>query len=225
MEQVTELTAQDVELYLLRHQDYFIGRDRLIKKLTLSHDSGGAISLLERQNELLRAQGTKLQARLDDLIKNARLNDRMFQYLQNMVLAAITAVDITELEQILNDNLCKYFQVDIFRLFVVTEGQDQAKMLLSENILESLQVVTDKLSGSNAYCGSLSQKNLTALFGSELSEGSVAIARCAYESTTVSICLGSKDSSYYRNSMDTLFLNYLAEVTSRLSNSLLTAEV
>lgn len=225
MDQVTEITAQEVELYLLHNPDFFGGRDRLIKKLHVSHESGSAISLLERQNELLRKQAEKLEKRLDDLISNARNNDRMFQHVQKLVLTAITAKDLQELEIILKDTLCQYFNVDAFRLFITDVGEGVTQVLLPDQVIESLEAIDRLLSGKDgSFCGGLNEQVLAGLFDSELEQGSVAISKNSYQGAVVTICLGSRDQGYYRNSMDTLFLNYLSEVVSRLSDGLLRAD-
>lgn len=225
MDQVTEITAQEVELFLLNNLDFFAGRDRLIKKLHLSHESGSAISLLERQNELLRKQAGNLESRLDDLITNARNNDRMFQHLQRLVLTAITAGDLAELESILKDTLCQYFNVDAFRLFISEVGEGVAQVLLAEEASASFKAIDRLLSGKDgSFCGGLSDQHLAGLFDSELLQGSIAISRNSYQGTVVTICLGSRDPGYYRNSMDTLFLNYLSQVVSRLSAGLLSTD-
>ena len=48
------LTADQVAAYLKENPDFFINRDSLLAEITLPHESGKAISLLERQVRVLR---------------------------------------------------------------------------------------------------------------------------------------------------------------------------
>ena len=216
MESETSLSAEQVELFLISHPDFFVGRDRLIKRLTLPHASGAAISLLERQNILLRTQTERLQHRLNDLLDNARVNDRMFLHLQKTILEAVSCQSPSQLGKILQDNLCDYFNVDELRIFLDEDTQDEHGLVLHASALVPLKILSEKLERSRVYCGSLPKVELQTLFGNEVSIGSVAVARSVSRGRQVTLCLGSNDPDYYRNSMDTLFLNYLAEITARL---------
>jgi uncharacterized protein YigA (DUF484 family) len=212
----SSMSAEQVELFLISHPDFFVGRDRLIKRMTLPHASGTAISLLERQNILLRTQTERLQSRLNDLIDNARINDRMFNHLQKTILEAVMCQSPVELGRVLQDNLCDYFNVDELRIFLDEDAQDEFGLVLHASALEPLKMLSEKLERSRVYCGSLPKVELQHLFGNDVAIGSVAVARSVSEGRQVTLCLGSNDPDYYRNSMDTLFLNYLADITAHL---------
>ena len=220
MESETSLNAEQVELFLINHPDFFVGRDRLIKRMTLPHASGNAISLLERQNILLRTQTERLQHRLNDLLENARTNDRMFLHLQKIILEAVSCDSPAQLGRVLHEKLCDYFNVDELRLFLDEDVQDEQGLVLHARTLEPLKILAEKLERSRVYCGSLPKVELQRLFGEQVAVGSVAVARSVNRGRQVTLCLGSNDPDYYRNSMDTLFLNYLADITARLQVSM-----
>ena len=54
-----ELSAQDVASYLKTNPEFFIEQEDLLADLSLPHESGKAISLLERQVTILRDRGVK----------------------------------------------------------------------------------------------------------------------------------------------------------------------
>ena len=61
-EQVTdvlenEISEEQVVDYLRNHLNFFTGKDELLAKLSLPHESGKAVSLLERQVTILRDRG------------------------------------------------------------------------------------------------------------------------------------------------------------------------
>ena len=61
-----ELTREEVADYLRANPDFFIDQDELLRSLTLPHDSGRAISLVERQVHLFREQRDTLRRELVD---------------------------------------------------------------------------------------------------------------------------------------------------------------
>ena len=48
------ISADDVASYLRENPDFFTDRDGLLAEMTVPHESGKAISLLERQVKILR---------------------------------------------------------------------------------------------------------------------------------------------------------------------------
>ena len=86
--------------YLRRNPDFFARHDDLLAEISLPHDSGSAISLLERQVNILRARGTEARQKLNNLLENARYNDQLFDTIQNLVLALLGAADATEIAEI-----------------------------------------------------------------------------------------------------------------------------
>ena len=66
-------------------------------------------------------------------------------------------------------------------------------------------------------CGTLGSKELEFVFGNHASEiGSVAVVPLMHGSAFGLLAIGNRDPNYYRSSMGTLFLGYIAEVLNRL---------
>ena len=73
------LNDEDVATYLRQNTDFFINKPSLLADLTLPHERGGAISLVERQVSILRERNMDMRHRLTHLIDNARINDVLFE--------------------------------------------------------------------------------------------------------------------------------------------------
>src|SRR4030065_1349468 len=73
----TELSWEEaVARYLEDHPDYFQRHPETLARILLTHETGGkAVSLIERQVQVLREQNQALQRQLRDLVNNAREND------------------------------------------------------------------------------------------------------------------------------------------------------
>ena len=65
-ESAGELTAQDVATYLKANPEFFIEQEDLLADLSLPHESGKAISLLERQVTILRDRGMDARHKLNN---------------------------------------------------------------------------------------------------------------------------------------------------------------
>lgn len=81
---VTEAPASDsqalsdsaVLAFLKAHPDFLMRHPELLETLELQHSSGPAVSLIERQVELLRGKNLRLEDRLQHLIQTARDNEQ-----------------------------------------------------------------------------------------------------------------------------------------------------
>jgi len=88
----TTLDEQAVADYLRSHPDFLLQHIDLLETLQLRHDAGGAaVSLIERQVEVLRARGVRLEDRLLRLIETARDNERRALNIQRLARALIRA--------------------------------------------------------------------------------------------------------------------------------------
>ena len=109
-EQVTdvhenEISEEQVVDYLRNHLNFFAGHEELLANLSLPHESGKAVSLLERQVTILRDRGIEARQKLNNLLENARNNDQLFDTTRNLVLALLRADSITELASVTQDQL------------------------------------------------------------------------------------------------------------------------
>ena len=219
---ISDLTEEQVEQYLRHNPKFFVGKDRLLKQMRLPHASGKAISLLERQNQLFREESQSLEQRLMGLIDNARDNDRLFNRLRSLVLDILTIDSIDQLASQIRTHLTQYFNVDDFRLLVSEFHQTDSQSIQGTADLALLpdlallSDISDLVRLPKASCGQYSEALRNELLASEHSSQSLAVASLHYQGFHGLIVLGSKDSQYFSNSMDTLFLSYLAEVVARL---------
>ena len=70
-----ELSEETVCDYLQSHPDFFERNSKLLSLLRLPHETGGTVSLVERQVSMLRQKELKLERQLKELIEVARDND------------------------------------------------------------------------------------------------------------------------------------------------------
>ena len=88
------LADESVVDYLLGHPDFFEAHAELLSKLKVPHPTGTAVSLIERQVEVLRGQNRQLERKLVDLIEVARANDTLIERIHRLALALLEGANL-----------------------------------------------------------------------------------------------------------------------------------
>ena len=122
----SSLTAEDVENYLRKNPDFFLGRPELLAEISLPHRSGEAVSLVEKQVKVLREQNEQARKRLHELIEIAKLNEDLAHRMHHLMLTLIDAVDPDEIFKTLYENLKRNFRAEkvAIRLFAQPAGTE-----------------------------------------------------------------------------------------------------
>ncbi len=217
-------SADEVAAWLEHNPDFFAGREALLKLMHIPHHSGQAISLLEKQNDLLRRETNNLRERLHHLIATARDNDQLFQRLRSQVLHLLDARDWPGVLQALSQGLTRHFDVDRVQLLVLDERlhvPGSISRLMTENAVAQTWPAVVK--EQKCWCGPVEPDVAQRMLGDDAAAaGSIAVAPLQHQSRLIGVMvLIAEDPEYFRSSMDTLFLNHVAEVTSRLARSAL----
>ena len=89
-----ELSEQSVHNYLAAHPDFFEKHADLLGSLNLSHASGEAVSLVERQVSMLREKDLTLQKQLKELIEVARANDLLSAKIHELTIQLFASPDL-----------------------------------------------------------------------------------------------------------------------------------
>src|SRR5690554_7550927 len=90
-------SASDVVRYLMAHPTFFSDHPALLAEIELPHDSGTAISLVERQVAVLRDRNMDMRHRLSHLLDNARDNDRLFDKTKRLVLTLLEGQELPDI--------------------------------------------------------------------------------------------------------------------------------
>ncbi|MCH8551477.1 MAG: DUF484 family protein [Natronospirillum sp.] len=218
------LTAEEVAVWLEQHPEFFSGREALLKLMRIPHHSGQAVSLLEKQNDVLRREAGSLRERLHHLIATARDNDHLFMRLRAQVLHLLDARDWAGVLTALSQGLSRHFDVDRVQLLALDERlhvSGSISQLMTENtVRQAWPTLVDE---HKCWCGAIDPDVAARLLGDDADvAGSVAAAPLLHQDRLVAVMvLIAEDSEYFRSSMDTLFLNHVAEVTGRLARSVL----
>lgn len=218
-----------VERYLRKHPEFFQDRPDLLESLELSHESGAAVSLIERQVEQLRASNEELNRQLSRLVRVASENEQLMSRLHRLTLELMTLDSRRGFFEHLGESLLNDFKADIVQIClfdsVAAEEAGDAVMALSEDdpALEPFRAQLDK---DSAFCGRLSEVKLRFLFGKKAPwVQSSALVPLGERGADGMMAIGSSDPARFYPGMGTLFLDLLANViTTRLAQPEPTAQ-
>ena len=102
-----EATPQQVADYLLGHPDFLEQHSYLLTELTVKHQSGQSISLVERQITALRQENQQLKQQLSTLIGNAQKNDQLLEKTKALILELLTCEGRDEIQAHIESTLVR----------------------------------------------------------------------------------------------------------------------
>jgi uncharacterized protein YigA (DUF484 family) len=205
--------------YLRTHPDFFDTHLHLLRQLRVSHPTGSAVSLIERQVEALRDENAKLEQRLAHLLTVARENDALYGRMQQLTLALLDAPELSDLFAALDDGLRSELPADFVEVRLVTTGTEPAdafRHLLVDSQDPALDVFRNFFRSGRAICGRLLHRQLQFLFPERADEvASACLIPLQGKDFCGLLAIGSRDRERFQPGMGTLFLSHMGQVVSR----------
>ncbi|MEJ2433631.1 MAG: DUF484 family protein [Pseudolabrys sp.] len=218
---------KSVVKYLRDHPEFFERRTDVLADMTLPHDSGGAVSLIERQVAVLREQKAELKRKLQHLMQLARSNEQLSVRFQALVLDLMDAVTLDDLLATIQSRMISDFDADavvvrLFRSADAAAGSAPAQRPefadWSEPVLGAFEKI---VSARKPVCGHLKHGQLDSLFADQPEQiASVALVPLVEGDGSKAcygmLAIGSRDPQRFHPEMGTMFLEYLSNVLSRV---------
>jgi uncharacterized protein YigA (DUF484 family) len=181
--------------------------------MTVPHESGKAISLLERQVKILRDRSIESRHTLNGLLENARYNDQLFSVTRNLILTLLEEDNLDQLTVVTESSLSTQPGIDACRLILV-DTSDVANELQSRfpSLLRSKRVLTQAL-----------DKHTSALLFPGVTPALRSAALCPvthHNSLLAVLAIGNHAQDYFTEDLDTLFLDFIGEVLGTLISRL-----
>jgi uncharacterized protein YigA (DUF484 family) len=218
LQEFDDLDPDLIANYLRRHPDFFIDYENLLSDLALPHHTGEhAISLVERQVSVLRARNRDVRGRLNRLLDTARDNDRLFQKTQKLVLGILDQTSIDGIVDTVEASLRDDYQVDACSLLLIDQPHRVTATARTVSMEQASSNIGALLNSRQATCGHLRPEEINFLFiNASKPIRSAAVMPLSQQGQPLgALAIGSFDPDYYRSSMGTLFLTYVADVLNR----------
>ena len=213
----TTITESIVATYLEGHPDFFNKYPALVAGLELPHESGRAVSLVEKQVALLREQNRQARRRLHELIEIARQNEDLARRLHRLTLGLMAADRPAALFQNLYEDLRQNFQADraVVRLFAEPAEAPHAAPEFAGKEADDQALFKDIIAKRQPRCGPLQAPQRAFLFGAEADDlTSAVMAPLSGAGWSGILAIASRDAERFRPGMGVELLANLAELLS-----------
>lgn len=212
--------ANDLQIIsMLRESpDLFLRHPELLSVIEITHNSGSAVSLIERQVAVLRQQIKTQDERLCTLMDVARDNERLAKTRHSLALNLFSAHDLQDVINIVHETLRNELAADFAVVKLFTEDQQRLQQLPHLFVSSSddkLKIFKTMLQQKNTVCGNASTEQKAFLFDKQADNiKSAAIIPLIAGANLGLIGLGANDTERFKSSMGTDFLAQTGELIS-----------
>jgi uncharacterized protein YigA (DUF484 family) len=216
--EIPALDSSQVAQWLTEHPEFFIEQPDLLRQLVLPHPSGQAVSLLEKQNALLREDLKHAQTQLHTLMTRGRRNDQLFHHLQELILAMLQVETWPDRLDVLGQVLRDHFGIEHWLLLLNDERYAVAMPEVQVVSQERLGVLCPHLSEQHQCWVGAGSTEVLALVANTMTNASQAQMMLQRDHQTLGVLvLVAQDPGQFEADMDTLFLEFLAQVLAALA--------
>ncbi len=192
----------EVAAYLKANPHFFEAHPDLLTALHFSHETGSAVSLVERQVRTLREQNEEYRHRIADLIRVAQQNEGVEQRLHRLTMSLLDGLAAPADPIALQQRLGEEFQVERVEL-----------RLFPDNDPGELRELTD---ATEPRCGRLGAGHLRLLFGAEAQNiRSSALVPLKGGRFCGLLAFGSRDEHRFQPGLGTDYLARLGELVTK----------
>jgi len=212
------LTDDDVAAWLRAHPDFFHRNAELLATLRVPHDSGGAVSLIERQIDVLREKNQSADARFNELVAIARANEQLAAKIHHFTRRLMRAPTRRAILVEIDAGLREDFGVLQSVLVLFGAGADFSGLRFVRHVPRDDTTLTgfDSLfSAGKPRCGQVRDTQREFLFGADAAAvGSVALVPLGGDAPIGLLALASESNQRFHPGMSTDFLALLGEIVS-----------
>ena len=216
----TDEAPQRVADYLAQDPAFFERHPELLELLVLPHSRGGAaVSLIERQVEVLRDKNLALETRLNTLVHVARANEALVGKIHKLTRRLLTTTDRQSVINQLRQSLTEDFQLPDSALLLFGLGAVDLAIDRFVGVIDAkdpgLATFESLLSHGKPRCGPIRDAQRDFLFGSESSHiQSAALLPLGGARPFGLLAIGSPDAKHFNPGMSTEFLAHIGELAS-----------
>lgn len=210
------MNSNDIADFLSNNPHFFEEHAELLSKIKLTSPlMGRAISLQERQMEVVREKHRSLELRLNELMRVALENDSITSKFQNWTRSLLLARNDVELPHVLTQGLQDIFSLPHATLRLWDVAEDFSHTWFAQPAGEDVQLFAKGLHAP--FCGRNQEFEAATWIDAEQAIESLAMLplRLSPSSATFGLLvLGSPDPSRFTKEMATDFLAKIADTSS-----------
>ncbi len=212
-----EIDDSHILRYLNEHPDFFERQASLLGTIRMQSSHGGrAISLQERQMEVMREKHKVLEGKLADLIHIARDNDAIVDKMHHWTRQLLIAQNNNKLPDVVLSSLSSQFNVPLTALRLWGVKTEFTHLSIAAAV--PVETITLANSMMLPYCGMNSDFQAATWLpekGNQARSLALLPLRVGADPKSFGlIVLGSPDPERFKSSMQTAYLSSISEIAS-----------
>ena len=214
-----KVSNKEIAEYLILNPNFFKENPEVLNSIEIIHESGAAVSLIQKQVELLRSNYNSTTDKLMELLGIAKNNEDIFILTKELILSLIDASSIEEIVALLEKSFVADFGAKNSKVLFFTESSKNLPKGRVKNPAEARNILGNLLKPGKIFCGEVNKEVAKFIFNRKTSVKEMALVPLNSSSLLGLIALGSDQPGKYSDNKDTLFLDFIAEVVSKLIDS------
>lgn len=216
-------SEQAISEYLRENPDFFERHGDLLSRLKIPHAaSGNAVSLVERQVANLRERNAKLDTKLAELVRVAKLNNQLAERIHHLALDLLGSDSLETVLAVVERALREKFAAEQSVLLLFHEPENKAPLednQFSRGVARNdagLAAFASFIKSDKSRCGQLRDSQREYLFGDYAEQvASAALIPLGREASMGLLAIGSKDPDHFNPAMGTEFLDRIGGLIHR----------
>ena len=214
-----KVSNKEIAEYLILNPNFFKENPEVLNSIEIIHESGAAVSLIQKQVELLRSNYNSTTDKLMELLGIAKNNEDIFILTKELILSLINASSIEEIVALIEKSFVADFGAKKSKVLFFTESSKNLPKGRVKNPAEATNILGNLLKPGKIFCGEVNKKVAKFIFNQKTGVKEIALVPLNSSSLLGLIALGSDQPGKYSDNKDTLFLDFIAEVVSKLIDS------
>lgn len=214
----SSVDEQQVIDFLISNPSFFIKNAHLLADMDIRHETGSAVSLVERQISLLRSRNAHFENKLNEMVDAVHDNQRLNTSLQRLAINLFLVDGLDDTIATIDDEVRNQLNIDFFSIVLITDNAKLAEeyadryVFIDDERLEDFRASIDE---KHIQCGRFTTEQAQLFFADDIEKfGSGAVVPIADAKTYGLIGLGSGDEQHYHPGMGTDFLQHLSDLVS-----------
>ena len=209
------MNPKDVEDFLILNPDFLLDNSHILNSIEIVHETGGAVSLIQKQVEMLRKNYESTSSNLLKLLDVAKTNEEIFSKSKKLILELITCRNLEDIISTTESYFVGEFEADACKLIFFKENENLPKGRIL-NAKEAHKYIGKKYNASDLFCGPLDKKESEFLFDKKANIVDCVLVPIKNIDCPGVLALGSKNENTYSEENDSLFLEFIADALSKL---------
>lgn len=209
------LKPEEVINFLKENPEFFIDHPKAIEYLEIKHESGEAVSFIEKQVEFIKSKNLATSTQLKEFILNAKANELLFTKVKNLISIILNTEDLENLLTATEIFFIEELGTEKCKLLFFT--QEELYRVNAKRIIEP-EIATKTFSKifkeTDIFLGKISNEIASLIFDARTNIREAVIGKLNSEKIAGILVMGSSKDEKYSPENDTLFLNFTIEVLS-----------